>query len=233
MYLIPKIDMGEVTRLTRAGKLVEAIALLHGDPVPEIAEGSAGRNRPGSAKIIARPTIDMIAPSVPGDVWTAPRQSRDGPAGGSGHPGATNGTLDFAEEFRSFRDRLPALNRIGDRAWSARQQQPIPLPDGACFDERTSTNNAGSRTYKVYVPSGCTGQALPVVVMLHGCTQNPDDFAAGTRMNELAEEQTFLVAYPRQPSSANLQKCWNWFNAADQQRDGGEPHHRGHRAASR
>ena len=85
------------------------------------------------------------------------------------------------------------------------------------------SNDAGSRTYKVYVPSGFVGQALPVVVMLHGCTQDPDDFAAGTGMNEVAEEQTFLVVYPRQPPSANIKKCWNWFNAADQQREGGEP----------
>jgi len=59
--------------------------------------------------------------------------------------------------------------------------------------------------------------------MLHGCTQSPDDFAAGTRMNFLAEEQTCLVVYPAQRSEANQAKCWNWFRESDQQRDSGEP----------
>ena len=73
------------------------------------------------------------------------------------------------------------------------------------------------------MPSSYHGQTLPLVVMLHGCTQSPDDFAAGTGMNRLAEEHGCLVAYPAQPASANISKCWNWFKAEDQQRDGGEP----------
>ena len=59
--------------------------------------------------------------------------------------------------------------------------------------------------------------------MLHGCKQGPDDFAAGTRMNALAEEHGFIVVYPVQAGKANVSKCWNWFQAEHQQRDFGEP----------
>jgi poly(hydroxyalkanoate) depolymerase family esterase len=59
--------------------------------------------------------------------------------------------------------------------------------------------------------------------MLHGCTRDPDDFAAGTGMNHLAEEHGFVVAYPRQLAKANQAARWNWFNLTDQMRDAGEP----------
>jgi poly(hydroxyalkanoate) depolymerase family esterase len=120
-------------------------------------------------------------------------------------------------------DGLSGLTGLNGLAGPAVGRPAAPLPDGARFEERTYVNEAGSRAYKLYIPSGYTGQALPLVVMLHGCTQSPEDFAAGTRMNELAEEQTFLVAYPAQTQAANMSKCWNWFSASDQQRDQGEP----------
>jgi poly(hydroxyalkanoate) depolymerase family esterase len=172
----PKFDMTEATRLTRAGRLKEAMAVLRGAlPGASPSEHTAG----GMQKQV---------------------------------PAVLRGLLD--------RMRQPGLGGLAARG---PRPAPAPLPDGATFEERHYANAAGSRIYKLYVPSGYQGQAVPLVVMLHGCTQSPDDFAAGTRMNELAEEQNFLVAYPAQPQSANVSKCWNWFNVGDQQRDGGEP----------
>lgn len=93
----------------------------------------------------------------------------------------------------------------------------------ASFDDNTYTSQSGTRSYKLFVPAGYTGRALPLVVMLHGCGQGPDDFAAGTRMNEVAQERGFLVLYPAQAPRSNTSKCWNWFVPGDQRRGSGEP----------
>jgi poly(hydroxyalkanoate) depolymerase family esterase len=107
------------------------------------------------------------------------------------------------------------------------QPRPASTPDvapaGGQFIESIYSNAAGTRAYKLYIPSRYRGQAVPLVVMLHGCTQSPDDFAAGTRMNAIADEQTCLVAYPAQSGDANPAKCWNWFRPGDQRRGQGEP----------
>ena len=92
------------------------------------------------------------------------------------------------------------------------------------FQSFTFNGASGSRPYMVYTPvSYTTAERVPLIVMLHGCTQTPTDFAAGTRMNDLADQDRFIVAYPQQTSSANLQSCWNWFLPADQSRGSGEP----------
>lgn len=88
---------------------------------------------------------------------------------------------------------------------------------------RSYSGPAGSRDYTVFVPDAPAAGPRPLVVMLHGCTQNADDFATGTRMNALAQAGGFVVAYPEQSAQANAQRCWNWFQARDQGRDHGEP----------
>ncbi len=105
---------------------------------------------------------------------------------------------------------------------AAEAEAPAPT-SGARFLAGSFTNAAGTRPYKLYVPAGYRGVPMPLVVMLHGCTQSPDDFAAGTGMNDAAERAGCLVVYPGQTAQAQAQKCWNWFSAKDQQRDQGEP----------
>lgn len=82
----------------------------------------------------------------------------------------------------------------------------------------------GGRVYWLFVPDGYQpGAPVPLVMMLHGCTQTGDGFATSAGMNLLADQEMFLVAYPQQPSSANSSQCWNWFETANQSRGSGEP----------
>ncbi|WP_274532751.1 extracellular catalytic domain type 1 short-chain-length polyhydroxyalkanoate depolymerase [Aureimonas ureilytica] len=99
----------------------------------------------------------------------------------------------------------------------------LVVPAGAEFLRLRHEGHAGARSYRLYVPSTLASGPRPLIVMLHGCTQDPEDFALGTRMNQLAEERNVLAAYPEQGRAANASLCWNWFEPAHQRRDAGEP----------
>ncbi|WP_209425247.1 PHB depolymerase family esterase [Pararhodobacter sp. SW119] len=99
----------------------------------------------------------------------------------------------------------------------------IELPEGAEFRSATFTGHTGSRDYRHYVPASASDGVQGIVLMLHGCTQTPEDFAIGTQMNTLAEAHRLVVIYPEQARGANMQTCWNWFSKGDQRRDRGEP----------
>ncbi len=217
-------ELLEATRLTKAGQLTEATAALQrmlGVGLPPNSLAVQGRHGPlnidgmadGSEMVqpgLAHPRNRTFSHGVQASAFRIQNKVTN-PAVAHSFPG-------FIDQIGHRGFRLPG--GLGHRA---PPPTPADLPNGAEFLAGTFSNQAGSRPYKLYVPSGYHGQSVPLIVMLHGCTQSPDDFAAGTRMNLAAEEHTCLVAYPGQTTSANMQKCWNWFSAADQQRDAGEP----------
>lgn len=135
-------------------------------------------------------------------------------------------TQPLGETLKLMRDfQMPDLNgglTLPDTITLPGAKRPaVETPEGATFVTRQYKGAEGERAYKVYTPSRVEPNPA-LIVMLHGCTQNADDFAVGTGMNILAEEHGFIVVYPEQTMRANHMGCWNWFNPADQRRDQGE-----------
>tara|TARA_R110002049_G_scaffold295840_1_gene483511 strand:- start:10870 stop:11943 length:1074 start_codon:yes stop_codon:yes gene_type:complete len=121
---------------------------------------------------------------------------------------------------------MPSMNDLLSKLGAGSTQPASPavdIPAGASFLSDTFTCTAGSRSFRTYIPASAAEGASGVVVMLHGCTQTPEDFAAGTGMNRLAEKHRFIVVYPAQSRRNNTQSCWNWFSRGDQRRGAGEP----------
>ncbi len=104
------------------------------------------------------------------------------------------------------------------------QVTAAPHAAAGTFQSFTFNGAAGSRPYMVYTPADyTTSERVPLVVMLHGCTQSPNVFANGTQVDPLADQRRVIVAYPQQTNAANSSLCWNWFQPAHQHRDSGEP----------
>ncbi len=207
------ITIGEALWLTRAGRLSEATEVL------QRRLASTRTAAPGDSAV-ARPIGDLgrLRSPVPD------RRSLGLPAG----PGryATPGRPRLAADLKGELLGSEGVRREGARGRVGPSGRGIAVRPGAPggeFRQVTHAGSAGTRTYYVYVPTSYTGRPVPLVVMLHGGKQDAPDFAAGTRMNELAEEHSFLVAYPEQSREANQGRYWNWFCAADQRAAAGEP----------
>jgi poly(hydroxyalkanoate) depolymerase family esterase len=135
-------------------------------------------------------------------------------------------TAEERDEWRPAgpsRPALPSGMYDAPGAASRHEREKGSEVPGVRFLSGSFASTAGRRGYKLYVPTGYQGQSLPLVVMLHGCTQNPDDFAAGTRMNAAAELRPCFVLYPAQDQHSNSGRCWNWFRRGHQNRGRGEP----------
>ena len=190
--------MADALQLTRAGRLQEATDLIQ--------RGLQAAGPPATAQ----PMVTEMF-----------RSRRDVPVSGLAGAGGLLDRLQAALPVQlpvALPGNSPLVRPGGSAAAAAAASAP-----GGEIHHLTYIGAAGSRTYDLYVPTGYTGEPVPLVVMLHGGTQDATDFAAGTRMNDLAEQHTFIVAYPEQSTAANNGRYWNWFRPDDQQRDDGEP----------
>ncbi|MDM0111009.1 PHB depolymerase family esterase [Variovorax sp. J22R133] len=232
-----KQTMAEATRMVRAGNLRGATAVIQAALSRNKAEPSDAphADAPHAATTAAFVDADPLASGVNG-------ASGANAAGGAAGFKGFNGFKGF-KDFKGFKRPEAANGAKADGFTDVvdvlARFVPQPTPDEVVVDTPPPIVDtppgegqflAGSfaighdhRDYKLFVPPHASDRALPLVVMLHGCTQNPDDFAAGTAMNDFALSQGFFVLYPGQSRRANPQGCWNWFKHNHQKRDRGEP----------
>jgi poly(hydroxyalkanoate) depolymerase family esterase len=214
--------MRRATTLTQSGDLSAATAAiqdaLNGRAAPDTAPAPAPEaSAPRSAAQTTGPAF-RIAP----DVADATIIDDDAPA----HPHAMpplggRHHMSLRNVVDTLRSGKAALDLRGGMMRGKTAAEP-PLPEGAQFLSRSFSSPAGSRGYRLFIPADVT-TPKGIIVMLHGCKQNPEDFATGTGMNVVAQKHGLLVIYPGQTNAHNAAACWNWFNPGDQRRDAGEP----------
>ena len=194
--------MAEATRLTRQGRLVEATVLIQQTLAGPTVTRQAPAAPPAGEETGSTPDPRPVAPlALAAGQETQPRRIHPGWMTRRAAPSRGAQAL-----RRTYRPAAPAVKRPAGR-----------------FDAFSYSNAAGTRGYRLYVPAGRAGGPMPLVVMLHGGTQDAATFAAATGMNDLAERQGLLVAYPEQSPSANAGRYWNWFAPGHQCRGIGEP----------
>ena len=201
--------MREALRLTQAGRLQEASAVIQRVLNAATGVNAATATTPpaGGQGDVFESSAHILPAAPPAPAQTAAPASQGEPPQGD-PPERDPPQVDPPQ--------APPPAAPDDADLAAR-------PGAGEFVSGKYTHALQTRHYKLFIPAGVVGRPQPLVVMLHGCTQDPDDFAAGTGMNQRAREQGFFVLYPAQSKAANPSRCWNWFMREHQRRGGGEP----------
>jgi poly(hydroxyalkanoate) depolymerase family esterase len=206
--------MRRATQATRAFDLAEATSIIQGAVARYAApaDSSAGPLR-------SLPHLFGPSRAEPEQVPAPP----DRPVATPVRAPAPRLRKPLGEVVRRLREGRLTLRRAPLPGAVPPRAPALPIPEGAEFRAQSFTCAAGTRSYRLYVPATVGEGLRGLIVMLHGCTQTPEDFAAGTAMNAQAEAQRLLVAYPAQTATDNAMSCWNWFRPGDQKRAAGEP----------
>ncbi len=243
---LPKFNtpphLKEAMELMKSGRLKEATTLIQNN-LSGVATDSHTTDHPSNAN-----TMRDVTPDVPTRQDSAtikksaekvePREKtksvkKESMANTENRNSKTSGKLpdslqSLTDKIKNFKLDLPSMIDISGMSTGLHTHSDPTIPENAEFLKGTLKSSQGSHDYRLYIPSNYAqaveqGLTVPLIVMLHGCTQSPEDFAVGTRMNELAEAHQCLIVYPSQPASANQNRCWNWFQPTHQQQGQGEP----------
>ena len=220
MELTRAQDIAGAMRVIRTALAVSPVAIPghaeHEDVTSPQRERATPRLIDAHAEILVPPGAPELSPSLP----DAAKKAAEDYGVGRGTARIRKPLGEVLDLLREGKAKISALGL--PQALKTRRQLP-PIPEGARFPNRAFVSAAGARNYRLYIPASAPERPRGLVVMLHGCKQDPDDFAVGTNMNAVAERYGVLIAYPGQPASANASCCWNWFRPSDQMRDAGEP----------
>jgi poly(hydroxyalkanoate) depolymerase family esterase len=212
--------MRAATQLTRARKLIEATYLLQSAlSRRDVAPSTRSQAQAAKGPAIEDRIIDLTPNITARNLEVSSQGKPDAPPEGLRLEKWTGPLEELVGTFAH--GNLGSFNL--EALASAKPRKALKIAEGAQFISRSFACAAGSRSYKLYIPSRHAVGRRGLIVMLHGGTQDGDNFAAGTRMNDLAEKNGLLVAYPSQPKSANASLCWNWFTPENQTRGAGEP----------
>jgi poly(hydroxyalkanoate) depolymerase family esterase len=210
------LNLSEATRAIQDALAGRSAAAQPEPAAPDIMPPAA---RSRSKPFAVDPHAEIIEPSEKAD----PASAQADPSRNSARTRRPLGdTLRILGEGRASAGLFGSLPGAGLPGMARPSTSPV-IPEGAQYLARSFTCAAGTRRYKLYIPASAPVRPHGLVVMLHGCKQEPDDFATGTRMNAVAEAHGLMVAYPGQTGADNASSCWNWFRPSDQRRGAGEP----------